>query len=828
MKYPFKKTLMFIVIAFVLTLSGLGITPAYAGGGPFHVKTAGTGDCLSWANACTLQTALATAGVNNPVWVMTGTYRPTNGTDRSATFQLRSGVAVYGGFVGTETAIDQRDPLAHVTILSGDIGAAGSSDNSYHVVLGATGATLDGFTITGGNADGASPANRGGGMYNPDGNSPTLENLIFLENSAAYGGGLYNYYSSPTLKSITFIRNSATTYGGGLYNIGSSPVLTNVTFSGNTAAESGGGILNRDNSNPVLTNVTFNGNTAEGDGGGIANLSTSNPIIHNTIFWGNTAPVGAQISNANGSLPSVSDSIVEDGYASGTNIITTNPRLGTLDDYGGFTLTIPLLPGSSAIDALTNGTNGCGTTLLTDQRGVTRSQRSNCDIGAYEYDYTGTYYVKPSVSGAENCQSWANACMLRNALLTTVSGDTVWVMAGTHKPTTTVARGFTFQLVTGVAVYGGFRGTEANLSQRNPVANVTILSGNINALSEGSYHVVTGAGGATLDGFTITGGNANGAAPNDSGGGMYSYESNLNLANIIFNDNSAANEGGGLYNNDGNLTLTNVTFSGNSAHDGGGMYNQWDDSILTNVTFIGNTAANYGGGMRNYSSNSTLMNVTFSGNSAHNRGGGMYNWHGGSTLMNVTFSDNEAVTYSGGGMANDPSSPTLTNVTFSGNWANIYGGAMENRYSSNPTLTNVTFSGNWTDFRGGAMYNYSSNPIISNTIFWGNTAPNAAAQIFNDGSIPALSDSVVQGGCPTDSACANIITIDPMLGALGNYGGFTQTTPLLAGSSAIDTGNDAVCPLTDQRGVARPQGSHCDIGAYEIDIYGLFLPLVLR
>ncbi len=72
----------------------------------------------------------------------------------------------------------------------------------------------------------------------------------------------------------------------------------------------------------------------------------------------------------------------------------------------------------------------------------------------------------------------------------------------------------------------------------------------------------------------------------------------------------------------------------------------------------------------------------------------------------------------------------------------------------------------------------------------------------------------MQGGYPR-STCTNIITADPLLGALGNYGGFTQTIPLLAGSSAIDTGNDAVCPATDQRGVTRPQGAHCDIGAYE-------------
>jgi hypothetical protein len=178
--------------------------------------------------------------------------------------------------------------------------------------------------------------------------------------------------------------------------------------------------------------------------------------------------------------------------------------------------------------------------------------------------------------------------------------------------------------------------------------------------------------------------------------------------------------------------------------------------------------------------------------------------------MNGTFSSNTAGD-GGGGMYNENSSPTLTNITFTGNSA-AYGGGMYNLISS-PTLTNITFSGNSISYSdgGGGMYNeHTSNPQIRNTIFWGNTG----GQIFNYESIPYVSYSVVQGGY-TDGT--NIITTDPKLGALGNYGGFTQTIPLLAGSSAIDSGDDSVCPATDQRGVSRSQGAHCDIGAYELD-----------
>ena len=111
-------------------------------------------------------------------------------------------------------------------------------------------------------------------------------------------------------------------------------------------------------SSPTLTNVTFSGNSADYGGGGMDNVS-SVPRIRNTILWGNTAPTDAQIFNYYGipgasSTPDVSDSVVQGGCPTGSicsNIITTDPKLGPLGSYGGSTPTIPLLPGSFAIDA---------------------------------------------------------------------------------------------------------------------------------------------------------------------------------------------------------------------------------------------------------------------------------------------------------------------------------------------------------------------------------------------------------------------------------------------------------------------------------------------
>jgi hypothetical protein len=383
------------------------------------------------------------------------------------------------------------------------------------------------------------------------------------------------------------------------------------------------------------------------------------------------------------------------------------------------------------------------------------------------FSNTGPFYVKPGGDG--NCLDWENACELRYALNHSIPGQEVWVAAGVYKPTsvdttpTDADRKATFQLLPDV--YGGFAGMEIALDQRDPAAHPTILSGDIdnndvntdgNNIAEtsadivgnNSYHVVTGASGATLDRFTVTAGNANGDAwPGiESGGGM------LNLNTFP--------------------TVTNVTFSGNAASSGGGMFN-WTSTIITN-------------------NGATIMNVTFSGNSATANGGGMYN---------------------------ELSRPKITNATFKDNSAGGDGGGMFNHTQliNTDSIRHVTFSGNHAEHAGGAVYNYYGAVNYYNTIFWGNTAT-SGSQAFEEGAALGIFNSVVQGGCPANVDCAGIITDDPLLGNLGDYGGWTPTIPIQEGSSAIDAGGDASCPQTDQRGLDRPQREHCDIGAFELGI----------
>jgi len=497
-------------------------------------------------------------------------------------------------------------------------------------------------------------------------------------------------------------------------------------------------------------------------------------------------------------------------------------------------------------------------------------------------DYTATALlgsivrVKTVGASTPGCGTdWDNPCDLQYALANTAAGSEIWVAAGTYTPDGDSGdRTATFQLRSGVAIYGGFAGSESARSERAPLTNVTTLSGDLNGDdgpdfandSENSYHVITAGGAdntAILDGFTIRGGNADGTNPHFSGGGMYNPGGSPTLTDVVFTANRATSRGGAIYNTgspaltnvgfDGNsasyggaiystgtLSLTDVTFNNNLAFDGGGLHNYGGSPVLTNVVFNSNHAgtSGYGGGMYTDGGSPVLSDVTFSGNSA-SAGGGLFVQGGSPTLTDIDFFDNDALdgagmhnsglstissvtfrsntaTRNGGGLFNNTYS-TFTNVTFFDNEATQYaGGGMSS--SGSPILTNVTFSGNRANY-GGALLN-SDNTVLRNVIVWGNTATTAGPQMYNDpGVAPDISNSVVQDGCPEGGVCTNIITADPLLGPLGAYGGDTQTIPLQPGSSAIDAGDDSNCPAADQRGVTRPQGNGCDIGAYESKVW---------
>lgn len=217
------------------------------------IDATGTNAGTSWANAyTTLQDAIDATTAGDEIWVAEGIYIPniipqfqyTSTDNRNKTFAISKNIAIYGGFNGTETSRSQRDFISNSTILSGDLGTAGSvSDDCYHVVMTAnlnSTAIIDGFTIQYGNANGGNLTNQYGGR----------------NFSREVGGGIANNFSSPTFSNLILKYNRAKV-GAAISNRASSSNLVNITVIDNIAVESGGGVANLVSGSPSLTNCVF-------------------------------------------------------------------------------------------------------------------------------------------------------------------------------------------------------------------------------------------------------------------------------------------------------------------------------------------------------------------------------------------------------------------------------------------------------------------------------------------------------------------------------------------------------------------------------------------
>jgi len=361
--------------------------------------------------------------------------------------------------------------------------------------------------------------------------------------------------------------------------------------------------------------------------------------------------------------------------------------------------------------------------------------------------------------------------------------------------------------------------------------NVTTINGS------GHYHVVqcvSGEGPDTvLEGFTITGGNANGTGVDLGGGGMLNDSSSPTVTNCIFTANAAENGGGMLNNNYSSPTVTNCIFTSNTAYRGGGMLNdQNSHPTVTNCIFTSNTGE-YGGGLYNaYYSNSTVTNCTFEDNNAPYFGGGMDNAHGSNpTVTNCTFTGNTAG--SGGGMFNeDYSSPNVTNCTFTGNTAGS-GGGMYNKDDSSPNVTNCTFTSNRGNFGGGMHNEGKSSPTVTNSTFTGNTAGSGGGMNIISNSSPTVANCIFWANTPNE---ITVLDSNPSITYSDLQGGWSGTgtdnidaEPLFVdasggdfrltwGSPCKDAGDNAAVPAgitTDFEGEQRIFNATVDMGADE-------------
>ena len=665
----------------------------------YYVKPAGSdaNTGLSWEQAFkTMQAALQAVNSNSEIWTAAGTYYPDEGggktdNDRAATFVMKNNLAIYGGFAGTETELSQRNWRTNITTLSGDLtnndfvsgtgnalSISNNGENSYHVIannntgLNST-AVLDGFTVKGGNASGSGVNAVGAGMYNLNA-SPTIKHCTFYANVATEAAGaVYNNASPGKLTNCVFEKN-VSVYGGAIYNFGTaSGNITNSVFVGNRASAAGAAILNY-NSSLSITNCTFSQNA----GRTLANYASSSLTLTNSILWAN---VGDAIYNENANSSTTANySDITGGYE-GTGNINQDPLF--VDPANG---NLRLQPCSPVIDAGDNTAN----TSATDWYGNPRKVRA-IDMGAFEFQgelpaSSRTLYVNAAAAPGGDGKSWASAFKyLQDALANTCGSVTpIWVAKGTYYPdeggnNLDNDRAATFVMKQDIAIYGGFSGNETELSQRDWRNNKTILSGDYN-----NDDVVTGSGStltisgndencfsvivnyqnsltqtSILDGFTITGGNANSFIPHDLGGGMYTYELSPTVANCTFIGNSGS-FGGGLDADFSSPTLANCFFIKNYGVYGGGAFFYGSSPNLSDCIFEGNRAER-GGAFFNNASSPTIRNSTLTGNAA-NEGGGFFDYHSSSTLKNCIIWEN-----TGGSIFTSSSIPTIT-------YSNIEGG----------------------------------------------------------------------------------------------------------------------------------------------------------
>lgn len=298
----------------------------------------------------------------------------------------------------------------------------------------------------------------------------------------------------------------------------------------------------------------------------------------------------------------------------------------------------------------------------------------------------------------------------------------------------------------------------------------------------------TGAGVvATINDATLTRGNGVGALNSGSAGAIFNDAGNLTLNNLIITGNSVTANAGGIRNSGAGsvLTINNCIVSNNTAgtSSGGGIQNFSTSTVsINNSTFVGNTSGGSTGG-----------------------GGGQFN--GTVRITNSTFANNNAPGGAGGGLQSNGTSMIITNSTFSGNTSTNNGGGIH---------------------RGSTNVNF----FIRNSIVAGNNGAAASPDITNSANgLDSQGNNIIGNvGTSTGWEATDLLNTNPMLGMLADNGGFGMTFLPMAGSPAIDAGQNCVIDLscsannppqaviTDQRGTARPQGPTVDIGSVEVGL----------
>jgi hypothetical protein len=469
-------------------------------------------------------------------------------------------------------------------------------------------------------------------------------------------------------------------------------------------------------------------------------------------------------------------------------------------------------------------------------------------------------YVNKNVLGGDGSgNSWTNAITeLADAFIAAKNNTNIqqiWVAGGTYKPLyrahdidfgTPGGRLNAFLLVVNVKIYGGFAGTETTLSQRDLTlsANKSILSGDLNdnddptitggqapthsSKQDNAYHIIVSVndvGTAELNGFTITGANANGGGVGNGtiggrliydsrGGAMHIHTSsptlnNLNITNNTAGTSSFSGQGGAMYIDNSAiispppLHISNSTFSKNYGLSGGAMYNVFAVNLrIHNVSFIENSAQD-AGAILNYSSNTIIANCTFKNNVSSGYGGAIYNWV--ATHLNPV------------------ELPKIYNTLFVGNNA-LRGAVIFHRNGSDgAVMQNCTVYGNNANNGWSSIHVDDGELNINNSIFWGNTGTLIGTnKVLTASTVPSIINwnyNLITGNTTTTNNNLNTsgFTTTQLFTDATN-GDFTlkdRSPAINKGSNALYATSGNLTTDKDLAGNDRLQKVAIDIGAYE-------------
>lgn len=784
------RTLFRIHILLIALCFSLGMT---AQSKIYYVSPVATGnrDGSSWANATTLIQALNNAVAGDQIWVQG--FEPVT-KDKlyivpQEGFTVKSGVQLYGGFKGTETKLTDRETLGkpyqlkYRSVLSGDLqnddkvddvnlifpANTTRSDNATHVLTlnleptqtsgnnNTYPTVVNGFTITGGQADGTDE--KGGGIYiygdnSNGGGNFRIERCFLFNNYATQGGAVYvssevqNVNNGESLINQCVIYNNAAgeraaveNQGGGVYLAGEATVVNTSIFNNGN-----GGV--RLSSGSKVVNATIARNTGAGVDLTTASNSTN---VYNSIIWGNTSlsaehqptfqnsayhEVTADDKNSNVYVAKENRDAAAGPMFDAPSVKTSYDR-----DFDWYQSAYPLwswnvLEGSVMIDKGDNDyydQNVYGSEDMAGNPRISgdRISGDRISVGAYEYQYlpaSRIRYVKPTATGTGDGSSWDNASGDLQKMIDELAESTpsqtgeVWVAAGTYTPQSQLISGTaysaSFRMRDGISVYGGFAGTESSKLDRDrpkkegampwDFTNQTILeaayynhgdlawTNNKWTLTSDSRHVVWFApmsGGTAFANVTTLDGVTIQGGYAQGGTGQ---------------DDFLTDRGAGVYMDGANAYLSNCIVRENYATgNGGGVYLK-NGRVQTSLIYNNNADAD-GGAV--YVENRGLVHRSMLTNNSALNGAGVYLYNGAETG------------------SDDPDHPeylilstcVVSNNTVRGNGA-VYcdkgGVLMQNTITNNECVTATDATDVNASQTGGIYVNEYA--LVLNSVLWNN------------------------------------------------------------------------------------------------------------